>query len=143
MMNIFYFIGFLLIPFLILKFLKSKEIIRISDWIIKFKKVTKKSPEIKDFKDTEDWKFIAGIGVLGILESFWTVIGLLDKQNWQVFLFLLLFGILTNLANKQPFMIIKRIALTTFFFVKMILVILLVFNYFHGENTSLLSLFGF
>ena len=123
--NIFYFIGFLLIPFSILRFIKSQEVIKTSDWIHKFKKVTGKSPEIKDFKDYKEWKFIAGIGVISILESFWTVIGLLDSKNWQVFLFLLIFGILSNLVNKQPFMIVKKIVMTKFFFVKMILLILL------------------
>ena len=118
--NIFYFIGFLLIPFSILRFIKSQEVIKTSDWIHKFKKVTGKSPEIKDFKDYKEWKFIAGIGVISILESFWTVIGLLDSKNWQVFLFLLIFGILSNLVNKQPFMIVKKIVMTKFFFVKMI-----------------------
>ena len=63
-------------------------------------------------------------------------------KNWQVFLFLLIFGILSNLVNKQPFMIVKKIVMTKFFFVKMILLILLVFNNFHGSN-SLLSLLGF
>jgi hypothetical protein len=140
--NIFYFIGFLLIPFSILRFYKSQEVIKISDWIHKFKKVTGKSPEIKDFKDYKEWKFIAGIGVISILESFWTVIGLLDNKNWQIFLFLLIFGTLSNLVNKQPFMIVKKIVMTKFFFVKMILLILLVFNNFHGSN-SLLSLLGF
>lgn len=142
LVHIFYFIGFLFIPFSILRLLKSQEIIKVSDWIHKFKKVTGKTPEIKDFSDSKEWKFIAGIGLISVLESFWTIIGLLE-QNWPIFLFLLLFGILTNLVNKQPFMIIKRIVLTTFFFIKTIFLILLVFNHFHGENPYLLTLFGF
>lgn len=142
LVHIFYFIGFLFIPFSILRLLKSQEIIKVSYWIHKFKKVTGKTPEIKDFSDSKEWKFIAGIVMISVLESFWTIIGLLG-QNWPIFLFLLLFGILTNLVNKQPFMIIKRIVLTTFFFVKTIFLILLVFNHFHGQNPYLLALFGF
>ena len=73
-------------------FLKTKELVE------SYKKVTKKEPDIKDFKKTDDLERFKSLNGILILNVTWLIIGILSK-SWKIFLLLLLLNYTTNILT--------------------------------------------
>ena len=144
MSNLFYFIGFFIFLFSGVKFYYLSQIVDISDWIKKFKKVTSKSPLPSDFRDKKQWALDSIFGIVAVFEALWTYIGLLT-DNYLFFILMLVLGLITNLISKYSNILIQKILIYILHSVRFLLIGLMVFNHFHFKinlTEYLFSLFA-
>ena len=144
MSNLFYFIGFFIFLFSGVKFYYLSQIVDISDWLKKFKKVTSKSPLPSDFRDKKQWALASIFGIGAVFEALWTYIGLLT-DNYLFFILMLILGLITNLISKYSNILIQKIAIYILHSVRFLLIGLMVFNHFHFKinlTEYLFSLFA-
>ena len=131
--NIFYLFGLLVFVFSFSRLINYNKIIQIQDWVLAFKKVAQKDPTKKDFRSQDDYSLFLGYGTISVIESIWIIIGLLSG-NWQIFLILLLTGIILKsvleYSPKTP-KTLKKVVGFTFSFIKTITTLILVLNHFH------------
>jgi hypothetical protein len=128
--NIFYLFGLLIFVFSFSRLINYNKILQIQDWVLAFKKVAQKDPTKKDFRSQEDYNLFLGYGTISVVESIWIIFGLLSG-NWQIFLILLLSGvILKNVLEYSP-KTLKKVVGFTFSFIRTITTLILVLNHFH------------
>ena len=94
--DIYYAIGLIAILVLFTKIMKFNKMNKVLEWLTKFKEITGKSPEDKDFRNKEEKDLFTGITALSSFEFIWVVVGLLTG-NWLIFLLLIIYAFIINL----------------------------------------------
>jgi hypothetical protein len=129
--HIYYAIGLLIVLLSLSMIINFKKISSIKEWFSKYKKITGKKPETKDFRNEEERKLYSGIMVLSTIEFTWVVGGLLTG-NWYAFLSLLIYSLVINLISRPiKYTIIDKIIAFHFLFLKFLLYLFFVINHFH------------
>ncbi len=113
----------------------------VSDWVRKFKKVTKKDPKKSDFKDIESFELNKGIGCMAVLELLWYFMGILSG-SWFIFLTVIGLGILNSLFMKLFPLSIRVVIGFIFNLFKLGATVFLVINHFHLHLNVFSMLFG-
>jgi len=128
--HIFYFFGLIIFILSLNRIFQYFKLIEIKEWILAFKKVTKKDPIKTDFRSTKDYNLFITLGCLSVFETFWIILGLLTP-NWIIFLILFLSGfLLKQILDFSSFSIQKIVGLI-FTTLKSLTILMLVLNHFH------------
>lgn len=138
--HIFYFIGLFLFFFSFSKSLSYTKFIDTKNWINKFKKVTGKDPLKTDFRTEKEHKNFVSFGCLSIFEMIWFIIGLLSN-NWIIFGFIILIGMILHQVNKFLPTTFQKIIGTSFSLFRTGLILILVLNHFHFHNDLISCIF--
>ena len=128
--DLFYFIGFFLFLGGMGRLFNNNKLVEITDWLRKFKKVTKKTPTPKEFRSESEWVLTVTFGTLSLFDSIWILIGFLSS-NWLIFLSLSLLTIVQVNSIRVLNIALSKIANFIFVFVKVLTFGLLVLNHFH------------
>lgn len=129
--HIYYTIGLFVLLSLLTMILKFKNINSVREWFDKFKIVTGKDPEEKDFRNKEERDLYKGIAALSVFEFLWVIGGLLTS-SWYIFIFLLLYSvIITQITKPIKYTIIEKIVSLHFFLLKFFVYLFLIINHFH------------
>jgi hypothetical protein len=131
MIDVFYFIGLLLILIDILILSKYFKYVKIDEWVTKYAKVTGKIVNRQDFKEGDFELFI--FYKISLLFNFlWLFCGIITR-DWIVFIstlsILLLIDIIINKIGK--FTIYSKMVKFTRSFLLLCLMLFLVLNHFH------------
>jgi len=136
--HIFYFFGLLIFILSLNRIFNYFKAIEIKEWILAFKKVTKKSPLKSDFREMNDYNLFVTFGCLSAIESLWLILGLMSS-NWLIFLVLFLSGVILKQVLDFASFPIQKIVGIIFTTIKSLTVLILVLNHFHF-NQDLVSL---
>lgn len=129
--HIYYAIGLIVILSILTLIVKFKSLSLISEWAEKFKLVTGKSPEDKDYKSKEEKDLIKGAAVLVTLEFIWAMGGLLT-YSWYIFLSMLLYSIIIGQIFKPiKYSILGKIVTLFSLFLRFSVYLFLIINHFH------------
>lgn len=128
--DLFYFIGFFLFLGGIGRLFNNNKLVEITDWLRKFKKVTKKTPTPKEFRSESEWVLTVAFGTLSLFDSIWILIGFLSS-NWLIFLSLSLLTVIQVNLNRILNITLSKIINFILVFVKVSTFGLLVLNHFH------------
>ena len=97
--HIFYFLGLFLFLGNIILISNFFKTFKAKEWAFKFKKVTSKDPNKKDFQN-KDYEYYSYYSAIGILNFFWMFFGILGN-NWYIFLFIILINLIINFICKK------------------------------------------
>jgi len=129
--HIYYAIGLITVLIVLSMLMRFKKINSIREWFDKYKAVTGKAPEKKDFRSKEENDLYTGISVLAAFEFVWALGGLLTG-SWYVFLSLIVYSIVLGFLIKPiRYSIIGRITALHFLILKFSVYLFLVINHFH------------
>lgn len=129
--HIYYAIGSFIIISILTILLKFKKIYSISEWVEKFKKVTRNNPEKKDFRDKDEYELYTGVIILSSIEFIWSLLGLLTN-SWYIFLFLIILMTLSkSLLSLIKYTIIDKIISFSLILFKFLIYLYLIINHFH------------
>lgn len=128
--HIFYFFGLIVFILSLNRIFQYFKLIEIKEWLVAFKKVTKRDPLKSDFRNLNDYNLFITLGCLSVGETIWIILGLLTP-NWVIFLSLFLLGfLLKQILDFSSFTIQKVVGLF-FTIIKSLTIIVLVLNHFH------------
>lgn len=131
MADIYYLIGVLVATLNIVCLYKHKKVFDITEWLFKFKQITGKNPNIKDFRDDSSYTLLLTWSITVILTVSWLSVGLFSI-NWPLFLIIIAFNIIVNnLLRNIKFYSIKRYALSLKSLLVTSFIIFLIINHFH------------
>jgi len=129
--HIYYAFGLIVLLISISMIMKFKKLNLIKEWRVKFKIVTGKDPQDKDFRDEEEKSLYNGMSMLSLIESIWVIIGLLTG-SWFIFLSLLVYSTIINLINKPlKFTIVGKAISLKLLCIKALVYLFLILNHFH------------
>ena len=128
--TIFYIFGLILLLFYVIIISDLKKILYIVEFVEKFKKVTGKVPEKKDFKENTYDFYLFAVST-NILSFFWFFLGLISS-NWLVFLlYFSIHPIISIFVRNVKVKLISNFFIILGLLINTFLVGLLVFNHFH------------
>lgn len=127
--NIFYFLGMIIFLFNFLILSKVGDYIYIKSFYTKFKKVTGKNPEKKDFSGP-NYEFFNFLVLNSFITTSWFFIGLLS-QNWLVFLSFFIYNPTFEYVSKSKIKLISKSSDFLRVFLNVVVVAILVINHFH------------
>jgi len=133
LLNIFYFIGLLIVIINLVKLKKYSNWVDTNDWVIKFNKVTGKQPKKTDFKSEDEYNLLLGLSFLMFVEFLWLLLGV-TTQNWIIFSSLILISLALNQVFKVNMPKIQKVVGSLFIIIKIIFVIIMVLNHFHFQK---------
>lgn len=129
--HIYYAIGLITLLSLMSIIVKFKKINSIREWFDRYKEITGKTPEKKDFRSKEENDLYNGALVLLTFEFIWVIGGLLTT-SWYVFLSILLISIIIgSLVRPIRHSIVGRTITLLFLLFKFSVYLFLVINHFH------------
>lgn len=129
--DLFYASGLIPLLLMISFLLKIRNFNRVSEWYIKFEKVTGKVPKKSDYRTPDEYDIYTGVSFISIIDFVWMILGLLSN-NWYVFLSLMLLSIIVNLSKKYINIILISNFLTFLLIsVKIFVYLCLILNHFH------------
>lgn len=129
--QIYYGIGLIFVMISLSMITKFKKINLVKEWFVKFRNITGKDPESKDFRSEEEKNLYVGITTLSTFEFIWLFFGLLTS-NWYVFLVILSYGVIVNqIVKPMRFTIAGKIVSLHFLLLKFLVYLFLVINHFH------------
>lgn len=128
--DIYYLLGVLTSITLFYHLVNFKRFEKISEWIVSFKKVTGKSPEVKDYREG-DYNFLLKRNIYAIFESIWSILGILSS-NWFVFIGIFIYTKLFGMAIKDiRFTLFGKLMFLKLILGKFVIYAFLVLNHFH------------
>jgi len=139
--HLYYLIGIFIWLAVLSNFYNLDKYYKIRNWISTFKKVTKKEPEVSDFREKSDHGVFSVFSSVSLLEFFWLLIGI-TSASWYIFCCLLVLNFLTSaIVFGLPTGIIGRYFLKVYFVLKLCMILGLILNHFHFHQDwlSLLS----
>jgi hypothetical protein len=129
--HIYYSIGLINLLIIITFILNFFKISKLSEWTIKFKEKTGRSPLKTDYNSVEDYNLFNGISVLIVVEFLWTFVGLLTN-SWYIFMFLIITSILLKITMRPiKWSFFNKIISLVFLNVKFMVYLFLIINRFH------------
>ena len=130
--HLFYFFGLILVISNMNLLAKFFSFLKTKEWMESFKKITKKEPDVKDFKKTDDLERFNSLNGVLILNVLWLIIGILSK-SWKVFLLLLILNYTINLLTHffGQYKMISKIIQFCKVLILTIFIGLLTINHFH------------
>jgi hypothetical protein len=141
--DIFYFFGLILFLSNLNLISNFFTYIRIKQWFLSFKKITKKEPKNSDFKRGEQ-KIFNNMNGLFLSNFFWIFFGLLTN-SWKIFTILLIISLIINLTCKLigEFTLFSKVVQ----FLKLVLIAasisILTINHFHLHSDLFRLFFPF
>lgn len=130
--HLFYFFGLILVISNMNLLAKFFSFLKTKEWMESFKKITKKEPDVKDFKKTDDLQRFNSLNGVLILNVLWLIIGILSK-SWKVFLLLLILNYTINLLTHffGQYKMVSKIIQFCKVLILTIFIALLTINHFH------------
>ena len=129
--HIYYIFGLLIILSIISIIANFNKFYSIEEWYNKFKKVTGKYPEKKQFRNTEEYNLRLGTSILGYIEFTWLLLGILTS-SWYIFIALFLYmTIISSIIKPIRFNIIGKVVSFHLILVRFSTYLFLVINHFH------------
>lgn len=130
--HLFYFFGLILVISNMNLLAKFFSFLKTKEWMESFKKITKKEPDVKDFKKTDDLERFNSLNGVLILNVLWLIIGILSK-SWKVFLLLLILNYTINLLTHffGQYKMVSKIIQFCKVLILTIFIALLTINHFH------------
>jgi len=129
--HIYYTIGLIVVLSVLSMIMKFNKMNSIKEWFDKYKKITGKEPEKKDFRSKEENELYTGLSTLGVFEFIWALGGLLTG-SWYIFLSLMIYAIIIGLIIKPfRYTFIGTLLSIHFLILKFFVYLFLVINHFH------------
>lgn len=129
--HIYYTLGLIAILSTLSMIMKLKKMNSIREWFDKYKQITGKTPEKKDFRSKEENDLYTGLSVLAAFDFIWALGGLLTG-SWYVFLSLMVYALIIGIIIKPfKYTLIGTIISIHFLLFKFFVYLFLVINHFH------------
>lgn len=129
--HIYYIFGLLIILSIISIIANFNKFYSIEEWHNKFKKVTGKYPEKKEFRNSEEYNLKSGISILSYIEFTWLLLGILTS-SWYMFISLFIYiMIVSSIIKPVRFNVIGKIVSFHLVLVRFSIYLFLVINHFH------------
>lgn len=139
--HIFYFFGLILVISNLNLLAKFFSFLKTKEWMESFKKITKKEPDVKDFKKSNDLETYKSLNGVLMMNTIWLIIGILTK-SWKIFLCLILLNYLVNILTHTvgQYKFVSKVLQFSKNLILTIFIGLLTINHFH-LHLDLFSLF--
>ena len=130
----YYIIGIFVLFSLLSQLMRYRDVHYVSNWYIKYKKITGKNPNIDDFRKEKDFYVYISRNFQIIFESFWLLFGLITN-DWVLFIILLFMNNLTIIFLESEKMfkneLLSKFLYVSILSVKKMIYIFIIVNYFH------------
>jgi hypothetical protein len=129
--HLFYVVGIFLILALASNFLNFNNYYKIRNWLITFRKITKKDPSKDEFREKKDQEIFATYTSISLFEFFWYLIGI-TSSSWYIFCTLIVSNFLLNIVTfAVPTGFIGKYIFKFFILIKILMILILILNHFH------------
>jgi len=129
--HIYYTLGLIAILSTLSMIMKFKKMNSIREWFDKYKQITGKTPEKKDFRSKEENDLYIGLSALSAFDFIWALGGLLTG-SWYVFLSLMVYSMIVSIIIKPfKYTLVGTIISIHFLLLKFFVYLFLVINHFH------------
>jgi hypothetical protein len=129
--SIYYIMGLFVLLTLISRIIILRELERLNEWSIKWKKVTKKSPKKEDFESPKQFYLYSSQSILAAFDGFWSILGLLTN-NWFIFVGLFIVNsVLYQFINFFRFTYVGKVFVFLPPLIKIVAYIFMIINHFH------------
>jgi hypothetical protein len=140
LLNLFYLFGLLILIFSFSNLINFYKFNKIRFWAKTFRKVVKRDVDKSDFKSHEEYNIFIIYSLFSFLEILWILFGISSSylNHWIVFLSLISANVLVRIVYKYSNFLTSNIFGGLFSFLKFIIVLFLILNYFHFQQDILL-----